>query len=837
MKKNTILYCFILFTVFISISCSQVGNPGGALGSTSGFVDFNFEINALNCDSSCNWIEVTLYDAKNLKAIKGDSLTYSNIDQSSLKNGYTYSSTVIPDTKKTITIPRVPTGMQGIILVKISNVNGNTSSLLYGGASNVFTVTGKKINIKLNLEKLSSTHKVRYDSNTENSENIEERLPDSTYVKLRKNTFSNEDKVFVAWNTEKDGSGISYNDEDIVLIKDDITLYAQWKELTKILFNVEHYLEDLEEGSYSLKETQSAYSVENIESLAKNYEGFSPIEYKNGSLNSDGKFEIKIFYTRNIVTVNFDSDGGSEIQSIKGRYGTPITMETPIKENLVFLGWNTNLKFFPAEDTTLTAIWGSSNEYTNEDVKTVISELEGEGPHFVKVTGEITDSTILEIRKALIGNPTALVYLDLSETTGLTELYSTHRYSCSSFSSSGNHDSYCRFYNFDGCTSLKSIKLPNSLIKIEDFSFYGCTNLTEIEIPNSVTSIGKSAFYECTSLAEIEMPNSVTSIGNYAFYECTSLAEIEIPNSVTSIGDYAFNGCTSLTEITFPEIVTSFGTSVVYDCNSLSSVSFPEGMTSISTDLPKGLKSIYIPSTVRGIGEEVFNNCSLLEIKVSEENESFMAKDNVLYSKDGTKLITVSHNIENLIIPPEVIKIKPCALYRNTSLKTVSCLGTSEIQIGNEAFYQCYNLEFFEHNSSISVGNAAFYDCFSLKKVPDLYDTIGNTAFWNCKNIEEFNFRLVVNIGNFAFHGCLGLRSANFAYPFGTGGTKSFYIVEKQVNISGNSNTKEYLNKSNGYTFEDFQGEKGAALIRKYTGSEDVRVESGGYHCYTWELK
>ena len=83
----------------------------------------------------------------------------------------------------------------------------------------------------------------------------------------------------------------------------------------------------------------------------------------------------------------------------------------------------------------------------------------------------------------------------------------------------------------------------------------------------------------------------------------------------------------------------------------------------------------------------------------------------------------------------------------------------------------------------------------------------------------------------------MGLRSANFAYPFGTGGTKSFYIVEKQVNISGSSNTKEYLDKSNGYTFEDFQGEKGAALIRKYTGSEDVRVEDGGYHCYTWELK
>ena len=290
------------------------------------------------------------------------------------------------------------------------------------------------------------------------------------------------------------------------------------------------------------------------------------------------------------------------------------------------------------------------------------------------------------------------------------------------------------------------------------------------------------------------------------------------------------------TEITFPEIVSSFDTTAVYNCNSLSSVSFPEGMTKITTSLPKGLKSIYIPSTVIEIQDKVFNSCSLLEIKVSEENESFMAKDNVLYSKDGTQLITVSHNIENLIIPPEVIEIKPRALYKNTSLKTVSCLGTSEIKIGNEAFYQCYNLEFFEHNSSISVGYAAFYDCISLKKVPDLYDTIGNNAFANCKNIEEFNFQLVVNIGNFAFYGCLGLRSANFAYLFGKNGANYFYIVPKYVNSSG-SMTNVYLNRSNGYTFEDFQGEKGAALIRKYTGSEDVRVGSSSYHCYTWELK
>ena len=56
-------------------------------------------------------------------------------------------------------------------------------------------------------------------------------------VKLPKNTFTNE-RDFLNWNTSKDGSGISYDDQEIIEnITSDITLYAQWGRVETVDYN------------------------------------------------------------------------------------------------------------------------------------------------------------------------------------------------------------------------------------------------------------------------------------------------------------------------------------------------------------------------------------------------------------------------------------------------------------------------------------------------------------------------------------------------------------------------------------------------------------------------
>ena len=155
---------------------------------------------------------------------------------------------------------------------------------------------------------------------------------------------------------------------------------------------------------------------------------------------------------------------------------------------------------------------------------------------------------------------------------------------------------------FRSCKSLTSIKIPDSVTRMEGNPFHDCQKLTTINVsprhpvlatidgvlfdktekklicypcaltassyavPNGILSIGDRAFYYCSSLTSITLPNSVTSIGYETFSYCYSLTSITLPDGVTSIGDYAFFNCASLTSITIPDSVTSIGNKVFSKC-------------------------------------------------------------------------------------------------------------------------------------------------------------------------------------------------------------------------------------------------------------------------------
>ncbi len=109
---------------------------------------------------------------------------------------------------------------------------------------------------------------------------------------------------------------------------------------------------------------------------------------------------------------------------------------------------------------------------------------------------------------------------------------------------------------FYGCSSLTSITMPDSVTSIGHYAFDGCP-IEEATIPaiaanfikNSklktvvITSgeiIGIITFNGCSSLTSVTIPNSVTSIGCGAFNGCSSLTSVTMPKALKKYIKKAF---------------------------------------------------------------------------------------------------------------------------------------------------------------------------------------------------------------------------------------------------------------------------------------------------------
>ena len=170
-------------------------------------------------------------------------------------------------------------------------------------------------------------------------------------------------------------------------------------------------------------------------------------------------------------------------------------------------------------------------------------------------------------------------------------------------------------WSFARCTSLASVSLPEKLARIGYGVFQGCSSLESISMPNQVTEIGLSAFQGCTSLKTMSIPDGVTVIESGTFQGCSSLESISIPENVTTISQYAFQGCSSLTTVTLPPSLRMIDALTFSDCTSLSSVTIPESVSTIRTGAFQNctaLTSITIPKDVNEMNH-AFRGCTGLK--------------------------------------------------------------------------------------------------------------------------------------------------------------------------------------------------------------------------------
>lgn len=292
------------------------------------------------------------------------------------------------------------------------------------------------------------------------------------------------------------------------------------------------------------------------------------------------------------------------------------------------------------------------------------------------------------------------------------------------------------------------IVLTNVSVKaIEDYEFDGCTGLKAIVLPEGVESIGKCAFRNCNQLTDIKLPNTVTSIGEAAFDTCISLVELELPAGMNNISKSAFSGCTSLKEMTIPNANIALGASVFEGCQNLKTVHLPEGITEIPASFfaTSGITMIELPTTVKKIGQSAFSSTlSLPSIDL----------------KGCTKLEVIGSNafarsaIKTISLPESLITIKNNA-FDTSSLTEITIPdsvkgagdGSTEGGIESNAFWNCRYLKKVSIPSGVSVlQKEVFRGCWNLTEVTirnpesSVLEIIEESAFSECNQLSNTDF-------------------------------------------------------------------------------------------------
>lgn len=192
-------------------------------------------------------------------------------------------------------------------------------------------------------------------------------------------------------------------------------------------------------------------------------------------------------------------------------------------------------------------------------------------------------------------------------------------------------------------------EIPSSVRKLSDNAFRHATALERIEIPAGVEEVGVSCFDGCQALTSVDIRDGLRALREGAFSECIALQRITLPATVETIEGGAFLDCISLTGLEVDAASEHFkmedGALLTRDGGTL--VCLPAGLTGADYALPpsvhtlapysmathSSLLHVYIPETVREVGECAFFGCEQLEEVVFSERIETLG-ETLFYASD-----------------------------------------------------------------------------------------------------------------------------------------------------------------------------------------------------------
>lgn len=342
---------------------------------------------------------------------------------------------------------------------------------------------------------------------------------------------------------------------------------------------------------------------------------------------------------------------------------------------------------------------------------------------------------------------------------------------------------------FRGCKSLKTIIIPNSVVRWDD-SFWGCTSLETIVIGKNLKEM--SVIYQCPNLKAIYFYNEKCEVVfepedyGYAFIieqfsDCADHVTLYgFENSTAVRGAKKFGIKYEVIEEStchnaqrsgdFEYIIEKGNTaSITNYTGKESKLTIPTVIDGMPVKKVKSLgesqylKEVHIPDgmTVKG---GVLSSCpNLKKASVASTNTKYRVKNKMLLSKDGKTLVACPGGLTEPKIPSSVTKIADGA-FMGSSIKKIT-LGKNITTLGNAVFKNCKQLATVKFHKDIKVKqikNSVFENCKSLQTIelPKSVKQIWNYVFSGCTKLKTVKIQKNLKyVGLGVMKGCKSLRS------------------------------------------------------------------------------
>ena len=181
-----------------------------------------------------------------------------------------------------------------------------------------------------------------------------------------------------------------WDKEDFTMPANDVVIKGHFTANTNTEYKVEHYLEDLDGKTFTLKDTETLAGTTDTTATAtpKQYPGFTFNENvdgtkTSGTITGDGQLVLKLYYTRNSYKVTYEYEeeaptGASELPAeATYKYGASVTVaEDATAPGYTFSGWDKEDFTMPANDVVIKGHF-TANTNTEYKVEHYLEDLDG----------------------------------------------------------------------------------------------------------------------------------------------------------------------------------------------------------------------------------------------------------------------------------------------------------------------------------------------------------------------------------------------------------------------------------------------------------------------------